>query len=511
MQTAHSAKSYPKTTFDFKLIFSLSAFLLLVLNTNLVVPFNYSRSIKLLPDTPQPKVLSSQVLQAQVAGSLNFLYDGGGQRIYKGVNGGEHTYYISPGIEVEISPQGSVTYRKNYYFSGKLVAVKDNLTGSEQVNYLHQDHLGSTSLVTSNTGQVVSQQVYFPYGSTRTTNGTLPTERAYTGQISDTDLTGLYYYNARYYNPQIAKFTQADSQGDTLNKYTYVGNNPIIFTDPSGNMLDAGDGGGVANSRRRTRGPLSRPTRGGARTLTTCVNCHERMVPLRDSYTGVTDIISHSPNLQDALEYLDSGFANQLTVSPITLSNKKFDVRATLLHLLCGSFCYNYITNRIYMEEGDFVLDSLAEINTVIQQVVPEYELNEDLAFLHEARHFWQYNYDVDSSFIEGIAREAVRTGLLLDAVLEEDYKLNIEEGAVLPIRPHTIVSANEVYWDNPNEIDAIIAETMLNRSTSQEFKTNYPRIWNFMLSKPGYFNNDIYKQFLYNFMYKQNRIRKIK
>src|SRR3990170_7564432 len=204
-------------------------------------------------------VFTSQV--SADTNTVNFLYDAGGQRIYKGVNGGEHTYYVSPGIEVEISPQGSVTYRKNYYFSGKLVAVKDNSGGMEQVNYLHQDHLGSTSLVTSNTGQVVSQQVYFPYGSTRTTNGTLPTERAYTGQISDTDLTGLYYYNARYYNPQIAKFTQADSQGDTLNKYTYVGNNPIIFTDPSGNMLDAGDGGGGLPTRR-IPGSRSRPTRG---------------------------------------------------------------------------------------------------------------------------------------------------------------------------------------------------------------------------------------------------------
>jgi len=77
--------------------------------------------------------------------TVDFLYDAGGQRIYKGVNGGEHTYYITPGVEVEISPQGSVTYRKNYYFSGKLVAVKDNSRGSEQVNYIHQDHLGSTS------------------------------------------------------------------------------------------------------------------------------------------------------------------------------------------------------------------------------------------------------------------------------------------------------------------------------------------------------------------------------
>src|SRR3989344_1941623 len=168
--------------------------------------------------------------------TANFLYDGGGQRIYKGVNEGIHTYYISSGIEVEISPQGSVTYRKNYYFSGKLVAVKDNSQGSERLNYIHQDHLGSTSLVTSNTGQVVSQQVYYPYGSTRTVSGALPSEREYTGQISDQDTTGLYYYNARYYNPQIAKFISADFQGDTLNKYAYVGNNPIIFTDPTGHQ-----------------------------------------------------------------------------------------------------------------------------------------------------------------------------------------------------------------------------------------------------------------------------------
>ena len=166
--------------------------------------------------------------------TVDFLYDGSGQRIYKGVNGGEHTYYVSPGIEVEINPQGSVSYRKNYYFSGKLVAVKDNSRGSEQVNYIHQDHLGSTSLVTSNTGQVVSQQVYFPYGSTRTTNGTLPTEHQYTSQISDQEQTGLYYYNARYYNPQIAKFTQADASADTLNKYVYVNNNPIVLIDPTG-------------------------------------------------------------------------------------------------------------------------------------------------------------------------------------------------------------------------------------------------------------------------------------
>jgi len=100
--------------------------------------------------------------------------------------------------------------------------------------YIHSDNLGSTSMVTDDTGTVVSRQTYYPYGTTRSEEGDSPTERQYTGQISDSDQTGLYYYNARYYNPQIAKFTQADSSNDQLNRYAYVNNNPINSTDPTG-------------------------------------------------------------------------------------------------------------------------------------------------------------------------------------------------------------------------------------------------------------------------------------
>src|SRR3990167_5970616 len=95
----------------------------------------------------------------------------------------------------------------------------------ENLYYLHQDHLGSTALVTDSTGKMVSKQSYYPYGTTRSQSSVVssqPTERAYTGQISDQDQTGLYYYNARYYNPQIAKFTQADSLNNKLNRYEYV-------------------------------------------------------------------------------------------------------------------------------------------------------------------------------------------------------------------------------------------------------------------------------------------------
>jgi RHS repeat-associated protein len=65
----------------------------------------------------------------------------------------------------------------------------------------------------------------------------------YTGK--EKDATGLYYYGARYYDPQIGKFITRDlikgrkSHSQTLNLYTYCLNNPIKYIDPAG--LEAGD------------------------------------------------------------------------------------------------------------------------------------------------------------------------------------------------------------------------------------------------------------------------------
>ena len=50
------------------------------------------------------------------------------------------------------------------------------------VNWLHGDHLGSTSLTTDITGTVVAEQKYLPYGEVRWVTGTLTTDYGYTGQ-----------------------------------------------------------------------------------------------------------------------------------------------------------------------------------------------------------------------------------------------------------------------------------------------------------------------------------------
>ncbi|MEW6033452.1 MAG: RHS repeat-associated core domain-containing protein [Chloroflexota bacterium] len=86
----------------------------------------------------------------------------------------------------------------------------------------------------------VSSLRYFPYGSTRSSSGALGTDRKFTSQRLD--LSGLYYYGARYYDPQVGRFVSPDTivpdpaNPQALNRYTYVYNNPLKYTDPSGHL-----------------------------------------------------------------------------------------------------------------------------------------------------------------------------------------------------------------------------------------------------------------------------------
>ena len=67
--------------------------------------------------------------------------------------------------------------------------------------------LGSTSLATDASGAKVNRVLYYPYGETRWTEGTLPTDYQFTGQRAEG--FGLYDYHARYYNAAIGRFASS--------------------------------------------------------------------------------------------------------------------------------------------------------------------------------------------------------------------------------------------------------------------------------------------------------------
>jgi len=132
----------------------------------------------------------------------------------------------------------------HYYLGGKEVAFKKGGT----LYFPLQDHLKGTAVITNSAGSVVESTTYYPYGQTRS-GGITSTDRAFTGQRLDS--TGLYYYGARYYDPNIGRFVSPDTivqnyrRPASFNRYAYAFDNPLKYTDPSGhvNVSDVGGGG----------------------------------------------------------------------------------------------------------------------------------------------------------------------------------------------------------------------------------------------------------------------------
>ncbi|OGP57721.1 MAG: hypothetical protein A2V67_16610 [Deltaproteobacteria bacterium RBG_13_61_14] len=130
------------------------------------------------------------------------------------------------------------------------VLLKDTL-------YFHTDQLGSTRLVTRADGTIYQYTNYLPFGKMLegwvSSDPILPLpdygyalwKNSYTGQEVDRT-TGLYFYQSRFYDPDLGRFIQADTvvpsatDSQSFNRFSYVNNNPFKFTDPTGHWMDIG-------------------------------------------------------------------------------------------------------------------------------------------------------------------------------------------------------------------------------------------------------------------------------
>lgn len=212
-----------------------------------------------------------------------YVYDADGKRSARIANGQTIIYF-----EGAWEDTLGVNARKLYTFNGSIVAQRDS---DNTMSYLHGDQLGSVSIVTNASGGLKHKQEFDPWGNIRE-GGASSTKLNYTGQYRDD--TGLIFMNARYYDPKIGRFISADTvvpgspSGDmagsglrslttdftdpaftlklnqeqhstpwftlsqaqqqeigspwgpanpqSLNRYSYVQNNPLTYTDPSGHV-----------------------------------------------------------------------------------------------------------------------------------------------------------------------------------------------------------------------------------------------------------------------------------
>ena len=124
--------------------------------------------------------------------------------------------------------------------------------GTARTYYYHRDHLGSTTLITNKSGEVVQRVEYLPTGETfieqQDTSWVSPYKfngrsalrdafRAKRGKKELDEETGLYYYGARYYDPRLSMWLGTDPmQGKYpgISTYAFCHNNPIMMRDLDG-------------------------------------------------------------------------------------------------------------------------------------------------------------------------------------------------------------------------------------------------------------------------------------
>jgi RHS repeat-associated protein len=141
---------------------------------------------------------------------------------------------------VALLPSG-VTWR-SYYFAGTqrvaMRVVGDPIPANNGLFYLLGDHLGSTNVIVSEEGEKLGELRYKAWGETRYAWGAAGTDYRYTGQRDEASF-GLYYYNARWYDPVLGRFAQADTlvpgqDPMAWDRFAYGLGNPVRYVDPSG-------------------------------------------------------------------------------------------------------------------------------------------------------------------------------------------------------------------------------------------------------------------------------------
>ncbi|MEK4852826.1 RHS repeat-associated core domain-containing protein [Paenibacillus sp. FSL H7-0756] len=150
-------------------------------------------------------------------------------------------------ISEEKLVNGDFVERANYVRGDRVLVKKDKNVNDNTVKdyyYLYNGH-GDVVQIVDTTGKVVNNYVYDEWGNITSQDEKTSNSFKYTGEVYDEE-TGLYYLRARYYDPSMGRFLNEDTvEGQidnplSLNLYTYVHNNPLIYSDPTGHYADVG-------------------------------------------------------------------------------------------------------------------------------------------------------------------------------------------------------------------------------------------------------------------------------
>jgi RHS repeat-associated protein len=175
------------------------------------------------------------------ANSLSYTYDADGMRVAASNNGATVRYGVDsnravPEVLEERNAAGQLTAAYTYGASDLLSQARGSAT-----SYYQDDGLQSTRALTDPSGAPTDTYAYDAFGNLTASTGSTVNDFLFNGQQLDRGL-GLYNLRARYYSPQLGRFTTMDAfQGNptlplSLNKYIYGNADPVNRIDPTGHQ-----------------------------------------------------------------------------------------------------------------------------------------------------------------------------------------------------------------------------------------------------------------------------------
>ncbi len=166
-------------------------------------------------------------------GTVSFKYDPFGRRIYKSSSSATSIFaYDGDNLIEETNSSGAAVAR---YSQTQNIDEPVAMLRGGATDYYEADGLGSVTSLSTSAGALVQTYTFDSFGKQTASSGSLTNPFRYTAREFDAE-TNLYYYRARYYDPQVGRFLNEDpTRFDAgINFYSYVDNDPADLIDPSG-------------------------------------------------------------------------------------------------------------------------------------------------------------------------------------------------------------------------------------------------------------------------------------
>jgi RHS repeat-associated protein len=227
-------------TSNFQPLFDIKNRIAVATNCTSATPYCYDAAGNLLNDGFHQYAYDAEGRMKTVDGTtVTYTYDPDGQRVRKdqGSTATEFVYFNGETIAESNPATGAWT---DYIFAYGTRIAKDTSANATGAQYFHADQIDSTRLVTDNTGAVIWQATYNPFGQELSTQNTgirfqfAGMEYDSEDNLNHTEFRQYASAEGRWLSPDPYSGSLDLSNPQSFNRYVYVLNNPIRFNDPEG-------------------------------------------------------------------------------------------------------------------------------------------------------------------------------------------------------------------------------------------------------------------------------------